>query len=140
MRDGKTTDIEPILVRRVYFSSGHRYYNAAWSEAQNREVFGACTHTHGHNYILEAYFQGPVDPQTGMVFNLRSADEILKAVAAHLDHRFLNEEVLHFRETIPTTENIAAYCYRQILQLSPPVQLKKVRLFETEDLWVDYSE
>jgi 6-pyruvoyltetrahydropterin/6-carboxytetrahydropterin synthase len=30
------------LTRKARFSAAHRYHNPAWSDAKNREVFGAC--------------------------------------------------------------------------------------------------
>ena len=47
--------------RRFSFSAGHRYWVAAWSDAENRRVFGALTVPHGHNYILDVTVRGPVD-------------------------------------------------------------------------------
>ena len=129
------------LIRRVHFSSGHRYFNKNWSEEKNKEVFGLCysSHGHGHNYILETYLSGSVQPETGMIMNLRDVDYFLKEVISPLDHKFLNEEVREFREKVPTTENIAQYCFDKLSEKLTSVHLDKVRLFETEDLWVDYG-
>lgn len=111
---------------------------------KNAEEFGACftPHGHGHNYILDAYVEGPVDSVTGMVINLRDLDEILKSAVQPLDNHHLNYEVPEFKTTVPTTENIAAYLYGKVKPALSKfsVQLKGVRLFENENLWVDYSE
>ncbi len=134
------------LARRTHFSCGHRYYSPQMSEEENRKTFGLCysEHGHGHNYVLEAYLLGPIDPVTGMVINLMQVDEILKKVTSELDHRHLNFDVPAFAEQVPTTENIARYCYGRVLeelnQLQSPVQLSSVRLYENEDLWVDYGQ
>lgn len=130
------------LARRVHFSSGHRYFNPEFSEEKNREIFGSCysPYGHGHNYILEAYFEGPVDPQTGMVVNLRDVDQLLKEVTDPLDHHHLNFDIDEFKNKIPTTENIALYLYREIqakMKDQDAISLYKVRLFEGDDLWVD---
>lgn len=131
------------LARKVHFSSGHRYFNPQFSEEQNKSIFGSCysQYGHGHNYVLEAYFEGEIDPQTGMVINLRDVDQWLKEVTSHLDHRHLNEDVPYFKDVIPTTENIAAYLYREIERFAQKsgVELFKVRLYENDDLWVDYG-
>ena len=131
------------LARRIYFNSGHRYFNKNWDEKKNKEVFGLCysKHGHGHNYILEAYITGPIDSETGMILPLEKVDNILKQTIAPLDHRYLNEDVEAFRDTVPTTENLAKYCFEKIkVQLPPPSQLDKVRLFESDHLWVDYGK
>lgn len=134
------------LARKAYFSSAHRYFNPALSEKENQEIFGSCfsPYGHGHNYVLEAYFEGPIDPATGMVMNLHDIDQILKAVVGPLDHHHLNFDIPYFKSIIPTTENIAKYLFENIqshLQSSSfsKVELYKVRLHENEDLWVDYG-
>ncbi|HEX4924124.1 MAG TPA: 6-carboxytetrahydropterin synthase [Bdellovibrionales bacterium] len=129
------------LARKVTFSSAHRYFNPAFSEDENKRIFGMCytPYGHGHNYVLEAYFEGPVDPQTGMVINLRDVDLILKDVLKPLDHHHLNFDVPEFKSAVPTTENIAKYCFDRIAEklVGTPVRLSQVRLFEGDDLWVD---
>ncbi len=132
------------LARRVYFSSAHRYFSPKLTEEQNREVFGSCysEHGHGHNYILEAYISGPIDSTTGMVINLMDVDEALKQVSRPLDHKHLNFDIPYFKELVPTTENIARYLYDEIEKAlqGQDVRLEKVRLYEGEDLWVDYGQ
>lgn len=132
------------LARRAYFSCGHRYFNPNFSEEKNQQVFGACysEHGHGHNYILEAYFSGEISPTTGMIINLSDVDSILHKVTSQLDHKFLNEDLEIFKTKVPTTENLAQFCYQEILKNLPKnnASLHKVRLYENEDLWVDYSQ
>lgn len=131
------------LVRRVHFSCGHRYYQPQLSPDENRKLYGSLYSEHGwgHNFILEAHLEGPINPVTGMLANLRDIDVWLKQVTDPLDHHFLNEDVAVFRDLVPTAENIARYCYDQLNSLvKPPAQLFKVRLYEGEDLWVDYSD
>jgi 6-pyruvoyltetrahydropterin/6-carboxytetrahydropterin synthase len=85
---------------------------------------------------------GDPDPVTGMVFDLRELKEILqREVAGPMDHRFLNREVPPFDRIVPTTENIAAEIWRRLQpSFSGNARLSNVRLYETEDLFVDYSE
>ena len=129
------------LSRKIVFSSAHRYVNPDFSEAQNIEAFGACynEHGHGHNYVLEAYLNGPISKQTGMVINLKEVDSILKEVIAPFDHHHLNFDIEEFKTAVPTTENIATLLFKKLSirfsQLN--VTLAKVRLYEGDDLWVD---
>lgn len=129
------------LARRVHFSSGHRYFSDQLSEQENQRVFGSCysPYGHGHNYILEAYFEGPIDPVTGMVINLSDVDRILKEATDPLDHHHLNYDIPHFKKIVPTCENIAQYLYDEIEKkiAGQNIKLFKVRLFESEDLWAD---
>ena len=76
-----------------------------------------------------------------MVMNLKDLDSLLKEVTAPLDHHHLNLDVEYFRERVPTTENIARFCYEELRRrlAVPGVRLVKVRLLEGSDLWVDYT-
>jgi 6-pyruvoyltetrahydropterin/6-carboxytetrahydropterin synthase len=82
-----------LLTRKVEFSAALVCSNPAWSEAENRRVYGgnANPNGHGHNYILEVTVEGKPDGVTGMVFDLRELKEILnQEVVEPMDHRFLN--------------------------------------------------
>src|SRR5208282_1881163 len=62
---------------------------------------------HGHNYALEVTVAGPIDQETGMVFDLVALDGIVeKEVLERLDHTNLNLDVENFRARVPTTENV----------------------------------
>lgn len=140
-----TNQINQIeLCRRIHFSCGHRYDNPKWDESKNKEVFGLCysKHGHGHNYILDAYFKGSINNQTGMIVNLKDVQNILEQVTQPLDHHFLNTDVEEFKVKVPTTENIALWCFDKINirlqeQSLDSVKLSQVRLFEGDDLWVN---
>ena len=62
------------LTRRATFSASHYYWNEAWSQERNEEVFGRCARRngHGHNYTLEVTVAGEPDPVTGFVVDLKS--------------------------------------------------------------------
>ncbi len=133
-----------LLTRKVEFSAALVCSNPAWSEAENRRVYGANAnpHGHGHNYMLEVTVEGQPDAVTGMVFDLRELKEILnQEVVEPMDHRFLNREVPPFDRVIPTTENIVREIWTRIEARvrGPNVRLRNVRLYETADLYVDYG-
>ncbi len=134
---------EVTIARKVYFSSGHRYYNSRLSEEENKKLFGKMfsEHGHGHNFILEAYINGPVNPESGIVINLIEIDNLLKKVTDPFDHHFINTDVPYFQDVIPTTENMAVYFYNEVKKNLPDKNLKllKVRLYEGEFMWVDYA-
>lgn len=131
------------ICRKITFSSAHRYYNPAWSEEENRQAYGSLfnEHGYGHNFRLEAWVEGNIDQESGMVMNLKQLDLILKEVVKPLDHHHLNLDVPYFQQVVPTTENIAVYCFQQLTRRlrGMPVQPRKVRLYEGEDLWVEYG-
>jgi 6-pyruvoyltetrahydropterin/6-carboxytetrahydropterin synthase len=133
-----------LLTRKVEFSAALVCANSAWSEAENRRVYGgnANPNGHGHNFILEVTVEGQPDAVTGMVFDLRKLKEILnQEVVDPMDHRFLNREVPPFDRVIPTTENIAREIWRRIDGRvgQGGVRLRNVRLYETADLYVDFG-
>jgi 6-pyruvoyltetrahydropterin/6-carboxytetrahydropterin synthase len=132
-----------LLTRKVEFSAALVCSNPAWSEAENRRVYGgnANPNGHGHNFVLEVTVEGQPDAVTGMVFDLRELKDILnQEVVEPMDHRFLNREVPPFGRVIPTTENIAHEIWKRIdCRVSEGnVKLHNVRLYETADLYVDY--
>jgi 6-pyruvoyltetrahydropterin/6-carboxytetrahydropterin synthase len=133
-----------LITRRVEFSASHVCANPALSAEENRALYGAAANPlgHGHNYVLEVTLRGDPDPVTGMVFDLRELKDILqRQVTGPMDHRFLNREVAPFDRIVPTTENVAAEIWHRLEPNFPgPARLSNVRLYETEDLFVDYSE
>lgn len=132
---------EASLTRTFEFSASHRYYRPEWSEEENLRVFGACAHPngHGHNYLLEVTVRGPIDPVTGMVINLVDLKAVVEGVLEEFDHRHLNLDVAHFRDRLPTSENLATTLWDLIAQRLPPeARLAALRLHEDEDLYVDY--
>ena len=132
------------LTRKVRFAAAHRYYRPEWSEADNQRVFGACAnpHGHGHNYMMEVTVRAPIDPNTGFSADLAALDEILRLhVVAIFDHQHINHAVPEFADggLIPTTENIARYCWERIqTALGAGMALQRIRLHEDETFYVDY--
>ncbi len=133
-----------LLTRKAEFSSAHYYWNRDWSEEENTRVFGACANRngHGHNYTLEVTVAGEVDAQTGFVVDLKRLKEVIEQeVLSVYDHRHLNLEVPDFKDTVPTTENIAAAVWNRLDGKVPGARLHRVRVFETDDLFADcYGE
>ncbi len=133
-----------LITRRVEFSASHRCAVSGWTEEQNRAVFGmdANPYGHGHNYVLEVTLGGTVDPVTGMIIDLKDVKTILnREVVDVMDHRYLNAEVPPFDSIVPTAENIAREIWRRIEPhfRSETVQLRQVRLYETDSLYVEYA-
>jgi 6-pyruvoyltetrahydropterin/6-carboxytetrahydropterin synthase len=134
------------LTRRATFSASHYYWNEAWSQAKNEEVFGRCARRngHGHNYTLEVTVAGEADPVTGFVVDLKWLKDVIEySVLAAFDHRHLNLEVPEFAEQnlIPTTENIAIAAWKR---LEPAVgkaggaRLSRVRVYETPEIFAEF--
>ena len=126
--------IEQVRIqRRATFAAAHILCRPDWSEERNREVFGACATDHGHNYVIEVTVGGAVDPETGMVLNLKQVDAALHThFIDAVDHHHLNRDVEFLRGVVPTAENIAVAAFRRLEPHFKPARLLKVRIIETE--------
>jgi 6-pyruvoyltetrahydropterin/6-carboxytetrahydropterin synthase len=130
------------VTRRVHFNAAHRVHNPSFSEEWNRKTFGVCNNPnyHGHNYELELTVTGEIDPDTGYVLDLNILKDIAQEhLLAHLDHKNLNLDVPWFRELIPTSENIALVCWRELRKRLPDTLALRLRLWETPRNYVDYE-
>lgn len=122
------------ITRRATFAAAHILCRPDWSDEKNREVFGACVTDHGHNYVIEVTVGGALDPETGMVANLRHIDAVLRRLFVDaVDHRHLNRDVEFLRDVNPTAENIALAAFRRLEAQLLPARLLKVRIVESEN-------
>ncbi len=131
-----------LITRKVEFSASHACFRREWTAEQNHRVYGeaANPHGHGHNYVAEITLRGEPDPATGMVFDLKELKRILQEEVVDLyDHRSLNHEVAPFDQVVPTAENLTLDIWRHLRARfpGPGVRLYSVRLYETDDLFVD---
>lgn len=132
------------LSQKFEFCAAHRLFNPAYSEQQNREVFGKCSypHGHGHNYEVEVTLAGEPDAD-GVVMAVPAFERIVtETVLERFDHKHLNVDVAEFAELNPTVENIAAVIYRLLKPkfADRKVKLAGVRVWETPKTWCEYSE
>jgi 6-pyruvoyltetrahydropterin/6-carboxytetrahydropterin synthase len=134
------------LTRRATFSASHYYWNEAWSQERNEQVFGRCARRngHGHNYTLEVTVAGDPNPVTGFVVDLKWLKDMIESeVLAAFDHRHLNLEVPEFADgkLIPTTENIAISAWKRLessVDKAGGARLSKVRVYETPEIFAEY--
>lgn len=119
-----------IVAKRVSFDAAHFLPNYE----------GKCHNLHGHTWKVEIAVEGPVDNQTDMVVDFAWLKEALQAeVIDKFDHTLLND-----RLTNPTAENLARLIYDKIRGEwtqgpNELVQLKWVKVWETEDSYVQYE-
>lgn len=128
-----------LLTTRVEFSSANRLRNPRLSEDENRDLFGPCARTHGHNYVLEVTLGSPeLDPRTGMVYDLYDVWKILREeIVEKVDHRDM-AEVEMFEGVITTTEGIVQKFYEILAARLPAGLLQEVRLYESPSSWAAY--
>ena len=87
-----------------------------------------CSRIHGHSYKVELQVSGPVDPQTGWLFDFSVIDAAWAELHARFDHRNLND-VPGLENS--TCENIAIYVWGEISRTVP--QLSAVTIWEMSD-------
>ena len=129
------------LTRPTEFSASHYYHNPEFSAEENRRIFGKCNnpHGHGHNYTLEVTVKGEIDSKSGFVVDLKQLKDIMnREVIDALDHRHLNKEVPEFEHQVPTSENLAVAIWKRLQPKLSVARLRRVRLYETSDLFVDF--
>ncbi len=132
------------IVRAVHFSCGYAFKIGSKSIAENKKIYGdlALNDGFGRNFRVEVSISGEIDPQSGMIVNLSDIDLWLSIVKKNIDHRFLNTDVEFFKENVATPENILKYFfieYQKLVSSNPKIDLVNVRLYESENRWLDYS-
>jgi len=127
--------------RRYSLSASHRLHSDSLSADDNRQAYGKCNnpHGHGHNYIFEVLVGGAINPDTGMVLNMTTLDEVVQTrVIDRFDHTNLNLDPL-FVNQAPTTENLCRAVHTLLDGAFEPAQLVQVRVEETENNFFEYS-
>ena len=130
------------VTRLVRFNAAHRVHNPTLSDEENSRLFGACNNPngHGHNYILEVSVTGEPDPVSGYVIDLSEVKRlVVSEFVGHVDHKHLNLDVPFMVGINPTTENIVLACWRRIEPALRPRRLTRLRLWETENNYVEYQ-
>ncbi len=134
----------PLLTvtRRLTFNAAHRVHNPALSDDENARLFGKCNNAnwHGHNYVLEVSVTGEPDPVTGYVVDLGLLKQIVERdLLDHVDHRNFSVDVPAMAGTNPTSENIILMFWRVLEPAIRPRTLSRLRLWETENNYVEYD-
>jgi 6-pyruvoyltetrahydropterin/6-carboxytetrahydropterin synthase len=131
--------------RKEHFNAAHKLYNPAWSEEQNRKVFGPCANEnwHGHNYDLIVTVKGEPDPDTGFVADLKLLSDLIKTeIIEKVDHKNLNVDVDFMEGKLASTENLVVAFWEilesKISSISKFGKLHSLKLYETPLNYVEY--
>ena len=130
-----------IITARLSFSAAHRLHNPARDAQWNRQMYAKCDNAngHGHNYVIQVSVRGKVDPETGMVIDLKKLKDIVRdRIIDRVDHRNLNSDVDFLRDVIPTAENLAISFWRELQPAMKDADLYEIVLHETEKNSVTY--
>jgi len=130
-----------IVTARLTFSAAHRLHNPKFDKAWNRRVYDKDENPsgHGHNYVIKVSVRGEINPDTGMVIDLKKLKNIIRErVIDHVDHSNLNEDVDFLRGMIPTAENLARAFWQRLAPAIREGSLYEIVLEETEKNSVVY--
>lgn len=131
------------ITRRERFSAAHRLYREEFSDQENYENFGNCSHQnwHGHNFELFVTLKGEINPKLGFVANLKTVSALIKDLVINkLDHKNINVDVEFMKGKLASTENLAVAIWNE---LDKPIKqlganLHCVKIQETENNFVEY--
>ena len=134
------------IVRKEHFNAAHKLYNPKWNNDKNMSVFGICSNEnwHGHNYEIEVTVKGKINPESGMLVNLKDLSKIMKEeIIDKVDHKNLNLDVPFLEGIITTTENVTIKFWEildeKIKSLdNSECRLHKIRVYETPRNFVEY--
>lgn len=130
-----------IVTARLSFSAAHRLHNPSRDAEWNRRTYDKCDNPggHGHNYFIEVGVRGDINPETGMVIDLKKLKDIIRdRVVDRVDHRNLNADVDFLKDVIPTAENLARAFWQQLDPAITEGALHEIVLRETEKNSVVY--
>jgi 6-pyruvoyltetrahydropterin/6-carboxytetrahydropterin synthase len=102
---------------------------------------GDCENLHGHNWKVEVAVVAQELDRAGLGIDFkilkRETNDLLKT----LDHRYLNE-LAPFRETSPSSENLARYIYHELsLKLNTDnIKVEMVTVWESDFASASYYE
>jgi 6-pyruvoyltetrahydropterin/6-carboxytetrahydropterin synthase len=127
--------------RREIFNAAHRLNNDTLSKEENALLFGKCNYPnyHGHNYVLETWVEGEIDPISGYLIDLKVLrDIIIEEVSDSFDHKNLNLDCLEFKNLNPTAENIAYVIWHKLRKRLDAKYTLWIKLWETENNMIEY--
>lgn len=131
------------LTRRERFNSAHRLFNASLTDEENYKLYGKCANPnwHGHNYELFVTVKGEINPETGVVINLKDLSRIInELIIDKVDHKNMNVEVEFLQNKIVSTEIIIVEFWKVLAQAIAKfnAKLHKLKLVETENNFAEY--
>ena len=125
------------ISRKVDFCASHRLHTPALGDAENEKLYGRCNNLngHGHNYTMEVTVVGSVDPDTGMVMDLKALKDLLQVeIVDRVDHKNINVDVDFMQGVIPTAENMVVSFWNLLEDKMPDnCRLFELRLWETDN-------
>ena len=130
----------PFITKQFKLCAAHKYWNEKWDKDQNYKVFGDDIKVHGHNYVLDITITGPINQDSGFIFDIQELKDIVnKNVIDIMDHSQIQEDIPWFKGKQPSTENLVLFIWEQIVDhIKAPAVLYKIKLRETPTIFTEY--
>lgn len=96
-----------------------------------RQYEGKCKNFHGHNWKIEIAVTGTELDEVGMIADFGILKTEMTEMLSEMDHVCLND-LEYFKTVNTTSENIAKYLYDQYTKRIAPLNVKSVRVWESE--------
>ena len=130
----------PYITKQFKFCAAHKYWNDKWSHDKNFEVFGDDIKVHGHNYVLDITITGPINENSGFIFDIQKLKDIVNNnVINVIDHSQIQEDIDWFKNKQPSTENLVLFIWESIAHhIEKPAVLHKIKLRETPTIFTEY--
>tara|TARA_Y100000590_G_scaffold188907_1_gene215230 strand:+ start:2643 stop:3056 length:414 start_codon:yes stop_codon:yes gene_type:complete len=130
----------PFITKQFKFCAAHKYWNDNWNHDENYKVFGDDIKVHGHNYLLDITITGPVNQESGFIYDIQEIKEVVqRKVIAILDHSQIQSDIEWFKGKQPSTENLVLFIWNQVAtEIKKPARLYKIKLRETPTIFTEY--
>ena len=131
----------PLITKEYKFCAAHKYWNPDWSKEKNFDVFGDDIKNHGHNYVLRISVKGTINPSSGFLIDLQWLNKLVKnEVLKKLDHSQIDEDILWFKNRLPSTENLVVFIWEFLDPYFKDIgaSLFKIYLRETPTIFTEY--
>ena len=131
----------PLITKEYKFCAAHKYWNPDWSKEKNFDVFGDDIKNHGHNYVLRISVKGTINPSSGFLIDLQWLNKLVKnEVLKKLDHSQIDEDILWFKNRLPSTENLVVFIWEILDPYFKDIgaSLFKIYLRETPTIFTEY--
>ncbi len=112
----------------------------SFAAAHRLEAYhGKCENLHGHNFTVEAFFEGERLNEEGMLVDFALLKGYVNAALSELDHKYINE-IPFFQERASSSEYIALYLHERLSGLlrEKDISVREVRVWESEKVYAAY--
>ena len=112
----------------------------SFAAAHRLETYhGKCENLHGHNFTVEAFFEGQQLNEEGMLVDFAVLKGYVNLALSELDHKYINE-IPFFQERASSSEYIALYLYERLRSLlkEKGVSVREVRVWESEKVYAAF--